>query len=216
LIKVGDGVIGAGTATHLRVGFIPSPPHDPAAPAPAFPRKDPAVGAEGLFYLNRHHSGAFYEIRFMMPPLEASAKEYREQVAYAKRVATVLADPMAQLKAERAADRAFAATVLIDRYRVVPSGGAAGTGTEKVSADESQLILKALTEHRWSLTPVAPDYLDLYRSFALLQLTEADGWTPPVVRPGEDFVGRSRDAFVTWTAGAGKTYRLNKLAARPK
>ncbi len=212
VIKVANGLIGTGTATHLKVGFVPSPPPDPVAPAS--PRKDSAVGTEGLFYLTRHHSGAFYVVHFMMPPVEVSAGGYQKHVDYAKRVAAVLADPVAQLKTESAADRAFAATVLIEKYGSGPLGSA--TSVEKVSAAESRLILNALTERRWAVDPNDPDHLDLYRSFARLQLTEADGWTPPAVRPGEDFVERSREAFVAWTAGAGRNYRLNKLVAKPK
>ena len=56
----------------------------------------------------------------------------------------------------------------------------------------------------------------MYQSFMRLGVTDTNGWNPPVVKPGEDFIDKTRDAFVAWLAGAGKDYRINKFVAKKK
>ena len=156
VVKVESGLFGAANVTHVKVGFIPPPPVDPAAPVRpgrgGFQQVNLTVGLEGLFYLTKHHSGEFYVINPIMAPTEATADGYKDQVALVKKGAAVLAGPAKALKTEKADDRVFAASVLVSKYRTYPEGGGE-VETVKVPADESKLILKALAEGNWKGDP---------------------------------------------------------------
>lgn len=218
VIKVESGLAGAANVTHIKVGFIPPAPVDPAAPARpsrgGFQPVNFTVGMDGLFYLTKHHSGEFYVVNPMLAPAEATTDGYKEQVALVRRGAAVLADPAKALKAEKAGDRSFAAVVLVHKYRAYPESGE--VAVVKVPADESRLVLKALAEGIWKADPADPQAPTAYQAFGQLGLTDADGWKYPVVKPGEDFTEKTREAFAAWVAGAGKDYQINKLVVKKK
>ncbi|QJW96819.1 hypothetical protein [Frigoriglobus tundricola] len=220
VLKVETGLYGAATVTHVKVGFIPPAPVDPnAPPAPVRPGRggfqqvNLTVGLEGLFYLTKHHSGEFYVISPILAPTEATADGFKDQVAMVKKGVEVLADPTKALKAEKADDRLFAANVLVTKYRTYPEGGGEVENV-KVPADESKLILKALAEGNWKSDPKTPQAPNAYQSFGQLGLTDKDGWTFPAVKPGEDFIDKTKDAFTAWLAGAGKDYQIEKLVVK--
>jgi hypothetical protein len=225
VIKIETGLVGAANVTHVKVGFIPPPPADPARPEPpairpgrgGFGPVHLTEGQEGLFYLTKHHSGEFYTINPLLAPTDSKAGEYKDQVAFAKRAAAALADPMKALKAEKADERSFAAIVVITRYRTYPESGGEVENV-KVPADESKLLLKALAEAKWKPDPnsdgTAPNG---YAAFAQLGLiNDKDGWKYPMVKPGEDFIDKTKEAFVAWLAGPGKDYQISKLAPKKK
>lgn len=220
VIKVETGLFGAASATHVKVGFVPPAPVDPAAPVRpgrgGFQQQvNLTEGLEGLFYLTRHHGGEFYVINPIMAPADAKADGYKEQVALVKQGAAVLADPAKALKAEKVGDRSFAAGVLVNKYRAYPEGGGE-VETVKVPADESRLVLKALAAGTWKADPNDPHAANAYQAFSQLGLTDKDGWKYPVVKPGEDFVEKTREAFAAWVTGAGKDYQIGKLVAKKK
>ena len=218
VIKVETAIAGVPNATHVKVGFFPPAP----APAPGdrpvrggYQPVNLAVGTEGLFYLAKHHTGDFYVVSPTMPPVEAKADDYKAQVALVKTAAAALADPAKALKAEKAADRLVAATVLVTKYRAYPDGG--GEVVEaKVPADVSALALKALAEGNWMPDPNDPIGANGYQAFAQLGLGEQDGWKYPVVKPGEDVYAKTREAFTKWLAGPGKDYQIKTWAAKKK
>jgi hypothetical protein len=221
VIKIETGLVGAANITHVKVAFIPPPPVDPNAPAVAPGRGRGygpvhlTEGMEGLFYLSKHHSGEFYIINPIMAPTDAKADEYKAESALAKKAATALADPLKALKADKADDRSFAALVLIGKYRSYPDNTSGGkVENEKVPADESKLLLKALAEGNWKPDPNDPNAPNAYQAFGQLGLTEKDGWKHPVVKPGEDFIGKTKEAFTAWLAGAGKDYQLNRFVLK--
>ncbi len=122
VIKIDKGLIGADAVTHVKVGFIPPPPANPNAP-PVRGGFQPVYlneGQEGLFFLTKHPSGEFYTITPMMAPLDPKAENYKAQTEQVTKAAATLADPMKALKAEKAADRVFAATALVTKYRAIP------------------------------------------------------------------------------------------------
>jgi hypothetical protein len=224
VIKIESGLVGAANITHVKVGFIPPPP-DRAEPPAGGPGRPLPVrgfgpvhlteGMEGLFYLTKHHSGEFYIINPLMAPVEAKADGYKDQLALTKEGAAVLADPMKALKAKSAADRTFAATVLVGKYRAYPeNAGNAKVENEKVSVEESQLVLKALAEGNWKPDPKAPTAPNAYQAFSQIGITDKDGWKYPMVKPGEDFIDKTKDAFVVWLAGPGKNYQLNRFVLK--
>jgi hypothetical protein len=224
VIKIGTGLVGAANVTHVKVAFTPAPRNEPPAVGPGFP-KPPGRGGfgpvaltegmEGLFYLTKHHSGEFYVINPIMAPIEAKAEGYKEQVALAKKGAEVLTEPVKSLKAEKADDRAFAAIVMIGKYRSYPeNAGGAKVENEKVPAEESKLVLKALAEANWKPNPNDANAPNAYQAFSQLGLNDKDGWKYPMVKPGEDFIDKTKQAFVAWLAGPGKDYQLSRFVLK--
>ncbi|MBY0455918.1 MAG: hypothetical protein K2V38_01125, partial [Gemmataceae bacterium] len=197
------------------------PPPPMAEPVPGGPVRGGAQpvnlteGMEGLFFLTKHHGGDFYTISPLMPPTDAKAADYKAQVEQVKKGAAVLAEPVKGLKAEKAADRFFAAHVLVTKYRTYPETGGE-VEIVKVPAEESKLILAAVAEANWQPDPNAPAAPNPFQTFSQLGLTEKDGWKPAMVKLGEDFIDKSKEAFVAWLAGAGKDYQINKLAPKAK
>ncbi|HEY1186059.1 MAG TPA: hypothetical protein VGE74_00320 [Gemmata sp.] len=214
VVKVETGLIGAANVTHIKVGFSPVAANAdaPVRPGRGLSPFSPTEGAEGVFFLTKHHTGDFYVIGTMLAPVLTTAPDYKDQLALVKKAAGVLADPMKALKADKA-DRAFAANVLLSKYRAYPDGGGE-VGTVKVDAEESKLILKALAEGNWKGDPNTPNDIGAYLSFSLLGLNDKDGWKQPVVKPGEDFIEKTKEAFVKWLDGPGKNYQVNKLVAK--
>ncbi|MDY3551766.1 hypothetical protein R5W24_000845 [Gemmata sp. JC717] len=213
VVKVETPLIGAGEVTHIKVGFEPTGTN---IDAPAPPRRGglspfrPTVDAEGLFFLVKHPTGDFYTITPMLSPILADTADYKDRVAEAKKAAAALADPMKALKADRAADRTLAANVLVAKYRAYPEGGGEAT-IAKVPADESALLLKTLAEADWKAEASG---LTAYQSFSMLGLNDKDGWKFPMVKPGEDFITKTKEAFVKWLDGPGKTYQIDRFTAK--
>ena len=226
VIKIESGLVGAANVTHIKVGFVPAAPApvgDPAVPPVGRPIPGrggfgPVVlteGQEGLFYLSKHHSADFYTISPMLAPIGAKDDGYKDQLAQAKLGAAALTDPMKALKAEKAPDRLFAANVLIQKYRAYPEGGVEAE-LVKISADESKLVLKAIAEGNWKGDPNDGNAPNSYQAFSMIGLNEKDGWKYPVVKPGEDFIEKTKEAYVAWLAGAGKDYQISKWVAKKK
>jgi hypothetical protein len=214
VIKIETGLVGAGSTTHIKVGFIPPPPNAVAPGRGGFQPVNLTEGMEGLFYLTKHHSGEFYVINPRTPPSDTKMDNYKDQVAQAKKGAAVLADPMKALKAEKVEDRVFAAIVMANKYRAYPEGGVEAE-TAKTPADESKLILKALAEADWKQNRDA-NTPGAFQTFSLLGLNDKDGWKFPVVKAGEDYIEKAKEAFVKWLDGPGKDYQINKWVPKKK
>jgi hypothetical protein len=216
VVKVEAALVGAANATHVKVGFVPPPKGEPAPGRPGRGGVGPgalAEGAEGLFFLSKHPTADFYTLSPLLAPVETTATDYKAQVELAKRTAAALADPLKALKADKPADRGFAATALVLKYRSYPFDG--GTvETAKVSAEESKLILKGLAEANWKGDPNDALAVAGYQAFARLGLTDTDGWKPPVPKPGDDFIDATRTAFAKWLDGTGAEYRIGKFVKK--
>jgi hypothetical protein len=106
---------------------------------------------------------------------------FEKELAEVKRSARLLADPMAGLKSKDADERFRTTALLVTRYRTRQTAGAGAAETEKVSVEESKLILANLAEADWATGRVPPlGYQMAPRSlFFQLGLRPADGWTPP-------------------------------------
>lgn len=218
VIKIDKGLVGGGAVTHVKVGFIPPPPADPAVPPGrpvrgGFQQVDLKEGQEGLFFLTKHPSGEFYAITPMMAPLDPKAENYNAQAEQVTKAAAALSDPMKALKAEKADDRFFAAAALLSRYRSFPDDGRE-TELAKVPADESKLILKALGEADW--TKNEPEVLGAMQAFYLLGLNETTGWKQPLIKPGDNFQQVMKSSFERWLAGPGKDYQIEKIVPKKK
>ncbi len=215
VLKVESLLSGPVGVTHVKVGFpAPADPNKPAPPRRGYPSVTLVEGQSGLYFLTQHPTAGFYVINPMMPPVDASAENYKTDLESVKHALAVLAEPMNHLKAEKADDRYFAAAVLILKYRTYPEG-AAEVDQVKVAPEETQMILKALADAPdWSRSasfPIPPTQIRNY-----LALTEKDGWKNPVLRPGvaEDVNKVFKDAFTTWLAGPGQTYQITKMTPK--
>lgn len=181
-VKVTDRLLGAGGVTQVRVGFAPMN-LSPRRGRIALQGLKTDVGTEGCFFLVPHPSGDFFvPVPWATPPYPADA-DYDKQLAEVKKVAGVLADPVAALKVKDASDRFFTVRTLLSRYgSAPPSVGKDEVKQEEVPAEESKLILAALADMRWL------HFTGQGRSnvWPLLQLTARDGWSPAPAAPGED------------------------------
>ena len=224
VVKVDQPLAGADTLTHLKVGFVPRPPaagRPGAGPAVLPPRRfgtpELKVGDQFLFFLTRHHEGTFYTMPFTSPPLDPKGEGGKAELEEAKKALAVVADPKTSLAAAKADDRAFAAAVLVTKYRTYPETG--GEVAEvPLPADESRLLLKGLADGDWKqgnrFGAVSP-----FAAFNQLGLTPQDGWAPPQPPrpvPGQqvDYATLAKEAFVTWLDGPGKDYRVKRVVAK--
>ena len=214
IVKIESGLVGADNLTHVKIGFIPpAPGAPPVLPVRgAFELPTPTEGMEGIFYLRKHPSGEFHTIEFRFNPTTTGDTRYKEELALVKRAAAALADPTKALKTDKAADRYFAALVVVTKYRTRPA--ASEVETVKVPVEESQRVLKALTEGDWRPDPTDQTVPNGYSVFSQLGLTAADGWKSPVVKPNEDIIAKTQEAFVAWLAGPGKGYQISRFAPK--
>jgi hypothetical protein len=208
VVKIETGLFGVENITHIKIGFVP--------PNPALRRgpdnPDFKVGEEWLFFLTKNETGGFYTIPYLTPPVESKVTDYKDQVAIVKNTLATIADPAKAMKAEKPEDRFNAALAILYKFRAVPEG-TRETETITLSAEESRPILRALSEGKWK-TERASSSLNGYSAFAMLGLTDKDGWKQPKVEEGKDFFEQMRVAYNAWLEGAGKDYRIKKLVPK--
>jgi hypothetical protein len=224
-VKVTEVLSGDNKLTEVKVGFIPPPKPDPNAKPPVirpgirpgFQAPQLKEGDQVILYLAKHPTGDFYVMPGMAPPVDISNEQGKKDLESVKKVTTILADPMKGLKSDKADVRGETATLMVMKYRAFPP---LGGEVEQVAidADESKLILKALTEAEWT-NNIRPGMLpgpNPVQAFYSLGLNEKDGWIAPVIAPQPpgappiDFAAVQKDAFVKWLAGAGKNYVIKK------
>lgn len=221
VVKVDEALAGADGLTHVKVGFMSLPPPPVGQPVrPILPRRggpELKVGDEYVLFLTRHHEGNFYVMPFTSPPIDPKAEAGKAELAEVKKSLAVIADPTKALTAAKADDRAFAAAVLVSKYRSYPEGGGAEPTEVPVPAEESRLILKGLAEGDWK-GGARFQATNPFTAFNQLGLTPQDGWVPPQMRPqpGQpvDYAAVTKEAFVRWLAGPGKDYRVKRLVVK--
>ena len=222
VVKVDEALAGADGLTHLKVGFVSLPP--PPVGQPGRPLLGAAAassskeGDQFVLFLNRHHEGNYYVMPFTSPPIDPKQENGKAELAEAKRALGVIADPTKSLTASKADDRAFAAAVLVSKYRAYPEGGVSEPAEVPLPAEESRLILKGLADGDWKQGNRFQG-TNPFTAFNQLGLRPQDGWVQPQVRPmpGQpvDFAQVTKEAFVKWLDGPGKDYRV-KLAVAKK
>lgn len=202
-VKVTDAIRGLKTETHVKVGYTPNA----RTPLNLSEKQD------YLLFLTKHHSGNFYVLNFMSPPvpLTASTKTTVEDV---KSVGKILADPAQALKAEKAEEKAFAAMVLIMHYRLSSESGVEQT-TEALPLEISQSILQAMGGIDWTTTPQVGGF-EIMPAFYQLGIVENDGWKIPEIKPGELGVTVLNKTFNEWLTGAGAKYQIQKFVPKVK
>jgi hypothetical protein len=166
-----------------------------------------------LLYLTPHFEAPFYTAQnYFDATVKKDNPNFDKELDEVKRCTKLLADPMASLKAKEADDRTLTAEMLVARYRLVNTGGAAPK-TEDVGAEESKLILQTLADADWDVKP-APGRIGMQmnplQSFFQLGLTEKDGWKQP--QDGKEL----QDAAKKWLKDNAATYRVQKVVAEKK
>jgi hypothetical protein len=203
VVKIESALLGAANTTHIKVGV---PAGRPGRGLTATLEEN----QEGVFFLTKHPSGQFHTFNWRTGPVPTNDENYKAVVANVKKALAVVADPVKALKAEKAEDRSFAAVAVIFKNR--SQVGDVEMKNEKMSAEESKLILQSLAEANWAKAdPTLPAPL---QAMYLLALTPEDGWNPPKAEPGKDFNEVMQAAFVKWLDGPGKDYRINKLVPK--
>ncbi len=227
VVKIDAAMAGADNLTHIKIGFVPPAKPDPNLNPPGggirpplgrprFQAPELKVGQEALFFLAKHPTADFYVIAGMNVPVDVTTAEGKKTLEEVKKVTAVLADPMKGLTSDKADARAEAAAVMVTKYRSYPVFGGE-TEQVAIGADESKLILKALTEGEWK--PGRFGAPNAFNAFGQLGLTAKDGWIQPVIaavpgQPAPDYAGVMKDAFTKWLAGPGKDYRIKKVVPK--
>ena len=215
VVKITDPLIGVKDLNELRVGFDPhvagavrkgEAPEEGGKDAPrTAPLPQLQKGQQWLFFLNKHASGKFWVMPELYYPLSIDGKEDREHFARVVHVTAVLANPLKELRAEKAEDRSFAAVVLLESYHLIPAG-TPGAKVSKVPLEESRLIMKGLTESDWNIgNPVVGG--GMWQTYLRHRPSEKDGWISDDATA--DF-NKFRDEFACWLAGPGANYRLER------
>lgn len=210
-IKIQEGLFGAKGLTNIRVGFIPTPEALAGGPGVRPIRRNLNINLikdqEGCFFLNPHPSGDFYTINMTCAPLDKTAEDYAKQLELAKQCAKIIAEPVASLKAKKAADRLLAASILVSRYRSVRQPSSREPKQAPIPTEESKLILNALVEANWAENnPRAMQSPVML--FNLLGLTAKDGFVHPKPAPGENYGTLLQKAAKDWLRRHADTYRI--------
>ena len=214
-IKIEDSVAGAKGLTHMRVGFIPTPPAPPASPGPGRPPiriRRPGmnltleVGQEGCFFLSKFGKNEFMQIPPLCQFIDKKGGDFDKQVALVRKAVKVLGDPIKALKAKDENDRFQAAAIMLQKYNTV-SGGSGGQMVRKpIGDEESKLILAALRDADWSKTDDA--LMNPLAVFQRLGLQPRDGFAYPRVQPGQDFNQVMQEAAKKWLKENADKYRV--------
>lgn len=202
-VKVEGGFIGTKNTTHVKVGFIANPRGG-----------DLEAGGQYLLFLTKHPTEGFQIIPPMAIPISAKNEAaFKTAVAEVEKASAAVKDPVAALKNDKAADRGFAAVVLLTKYRTPPPGVVRLLDNEDLSAEESKLLLAGLNDADWTTDTNGVSGFTAFRAMALSQ---RDGWTQPGVKQGANVIDEYKKAYTAWLAGSGKDYRVKKLVPKGK
>lgn len=174
-----------------------------------------SIGQEAVFFLQSDSANGFYsQIHFGLPLAKSSLSFESERKAVV-RMLKVLADPQTALLSDKAGDRQFAASALIARYRILGQHSQpAALVNEPIPADESRLILQALSEMKWDDVVDPRSAIGLQSAFRHLQLTEKDGWTQPQAKANEDQNAVLNKAVSSWLKDNAGKYRIQRLVVK--
>jgi hypothetical protein len=199
VLKVETALSGAAGETHLKIGFRE------AAGGIGY---TPKVGADGVFFLTPHPSGGFVVVPPAAPPLVRNGETYNDELARVKKALAVAEKPTEALTAKDAADRYFAAAVLLSKFNTPPPN-AAKVDREPVSAGETKKLMAVLLEQDWTKPPPAglPAPATLMWQ---LQLGPDDGWAPDPIQGQTDVAVYYKEQLTKWYAAHAEKFRVKK------
>jgi hypothetical protein len=204
VVKITEIIRGVKEVKSVRVGF-----QLPIAPKPGQPiigggRTPPqlTVGQEGLFMMNMHAEGKFYQAPNFGMFVATNNRTFETDVKTAKRVVAVMNNTKQALESRDADERLMAAQILVTKYRT-PKGG---NNQEPIDAAESKAILNAIATASWK--PARFGETSPYQLFNQLGISDKDGWKAPVRVKNQDEI---RDAVQAWIKSNGDSYRIKRF-----
>ncbi len=207
VVKITEGIRGVNEVKSVRVGFaIPAPRKVGVPIVGGGPRTQQlAVGQEGLFLINMHAEGKFYQAPNFGAFVPTAQKSFDGDVKMAKRVVAVMANTKQALESKDADERLMAVSILVTKYRTARAPGAK---QEPIDAAESKLILNAIGSANWR--PAGFGAPNPYQLFNQLGITAQDGWKAPTKIKSQDDL---RDAVQAWIKDKGDSYRIKRFVA---
>lgn len=174
------------------------------------------VGQAGIFFLHTDSKNALCRHIEYALPIGKWDIQFDNAVKAIAVLSKVYADPSAALMADKPRDRQFAAIALVARYRAAhPSFSAQSNIDEPIPVKQSQRILEALAEMKWSDPPLdAEGAMTLPNAFARLQLNDKDGWQPPQPQANDDSNELMSQAVATWLRDHAATYCIQRRVAK--
>ena len=229
VVKIHENLLGVKGVTHIRIGFLPSGQigqvYDDDEMEFALgcggrwqPGRDtqPREGQTACFFLKKHHNGEFYTMVPYGAPLSKKLLYFDDEIKQIKKAVKVMEKPLEALQVKVAAERQFAAALLVQKYRA-QQPNAATVKVQPISAEESKLILTALGEMTWGdAGPDGENTLSLQNSFWQLGLSDKDGWKQPTVKDGEDYNTVMGAAVKKWCQDNTSTYQILRNVADAK
>jgi hypothetical protein len=221
VVKIDETIQGAKGLTHVKVGFLA-----PQAAGGVRPIR-PGLGRgqaklekdqEVLLFLTPHNSGEFQIMEAYFDVVEKNADTFAKDVEAAKKYAKMLADPEKGLNSKDMTDRLTTAAMLIAKYRT-PRPSAKEPKEEPIDAGMSKLILNTLADADW--TPAKPagppgnNQLMPLNLFFRLNLTDKDGWKPPMdgnkfAEAAQQWIKDNKDKYVLKRFVVEKDDKKNK------
>ncbi len=183
----------------------------PPIKRPGFGNVQLTVGMSGLFFLQKHEAG-FYTLPNFQYFVSAENKENLDrEVANTRTILKVLDNPMAGLKSDKADKRLETASVLIELYRTAPFGMA--SKQQPINAEESKLILKALSDADWDQTKYQGNNFQKnpLNLFYRLNVDAKDGFQMPIGKPFTNV--DAANLAKAWVQKNWQTYRIQKFVA---
>ena len=229
VVKISESIQGAKGLTTIRVGWQPTPrlggPGGNLEPAiqpaiqpirrPPFqqPQASLTEGQEGCFFLTKHHDGDFYVLQQFGSPLDKKSADFDKQLSSVKKLLKTYEDPKSALKAKDAADRQFAAIMLVQKYRTYPQVNTPNVkvAQEGIDAEESKLILQTLSEMEWN--KVDANGMSLQNVWYQIGVQPKDGWVQPKFVQGQDFNKIMGEAVAKWLKENAEKYRVQRYSA---
>ena len=187
LIKIETNIRGAKGIKEIRVGFLPPPAAGGGNGGGVRIIRKPFRGVtftlnqEACLFLTKHHEGDFYTAPMYFSVINKQGNaNFDKEMDEVKRCAKLLADPKTGLEAKEKEDRLLTAGMLVAHYRQRrPVAGE--PKTQPINAEQSKKILQTLADADWNARPARPGPFQMTPQiiFSQLNLTAADGWTPP-------------------------------------
>lgn len=203
-LAVTETLAGDKAVTEVRIGGVVSDTSKVSDPEPIQMPNPVAKDAEGLYFLERHHSGEFYTILHFVP--KYYGKSFDRDAKDARRYLKLLADPLVSLRSKEPDDRLTTAVLLLTRHQAFRSAK-----TVPIPARESKLILGALAEVDWGHDQNAPLHPyqvthALWRHSQIQAMKAGEVFKEPVL-PGKTFAEQS-DFLRKWVEKNRDTYRI--------
>jgi hypothetical protein len=220
VVDIESDLAGTVYRNRLRVGLPIPPPDTPNVGKPDFRGRInwPALraGERRCLILRKLPPEGHYAIWYDGIPIDPKAGKDKARLDKVKQALAVIDDPLAGLGAKAAADRYFAANVLLRKYNRYRWSNHLPTERAPLSAEESRLIIRAIREQEdWSRAE--PGLMPATHLIVDLGMTAADGWVWPKGRePGADPGTAAKAAFEEWADGPGADFVIHKTVLKPK